>query len=91
MTGIISYSGPFSVYDDYKFITRAELENIGLSHLIGSNLLRGYMHGYFIDARLYHKVLCPIARVIILKQTIRKTIEKYQWRMNNFVLYPGHV
>ena len=45
-----------SVYDDYKFLTRRELEDLGLTHLIGSNLLRAYMHGFFIDIRLYHKV-----------------------------------
>lgn len=27
-----------------------------LSHLIGSNLLRAYMHGFFMDIRLYKKV-----------------------------------
>ena len=45
-----------TVYDDYKFVTSTELDNLGLQSLIGSNLLRGYMHGYFIDARLYNKV-----------------------------------
>lgn len=28
----------------------------GLAHLIGSSLLRAYMHGFFMDIRLYHKV-----------------------------------
>lgn len=31
----------------------------GLSHLIGSPLLRAYMHGFFMDIRLYHKVGNP--------------------------------
>jgi len=44
------------VYDDYKFVTRKELDDLGLTHLIGSNLLRAYMHGFFLDIRLYHKV-----------------------------------
>lgn len=46
------------VYDDYKFVTKNELEDLGLAHLIGSNLLRAYMHGYFLDIRLYNKVRC---------------------------------
>lgn len=45
----------FSVYDDYKFVTAEQLEEIGLSHLIGTSLLRAYMHGYFMDIRLYNK------------------------------------
>ena len=55
---ILSVNHYFSipVYDDYKFVGRSELERLGLSHLIGSNLLRAYMHGYFMDVRLYNKV-----------------------------------
>lgn len=44
-----------TVYDDYKFITREELDDLGLEHLVGSKLLRAYMHGFFMDARLYRK------------------------------------
>jgi ribosome biogenesis protein ENP2 len=36
-------------------VTKEELENIGLSNLIGTNVLRAYMHGYFMDIRLYKK------------------------------------
>jgi ribosome biogenesis protein ENP2 len=43
------------IYDDYKFVTRKELEELGLDHLEGTNLLRAYMHGYFMDVRLYNK------------------------------------
>lgn len=49
-------SGDTSLYDDYKFVTRDQLESWGLEHLIGSNLLRAYMHGYFMDIRLYERV-----------------------------------
>jgi len=44
------------IYDNYKFITQTELETLGLSHLVGTSLLRAYMHGHFIDLRLYRKV-----------------------------------
>ena len=30
---------------------------------MGTNLLRAYMHGYFIDMRLYHKVTMVIHTV----------------------------
>ena len=45
-----------TVYDDYKFVTSHDLEELGLAHLVGTPLLRAYMHGYFIDLKLYHKV-----------------------------------
>lgn len=44
-----------AVYDDYKFVTKAELEEIGLTNLLGTSMLRAYMHGYFIDIRLYNR------------------------------------
>ncbi|KAH7729244.1 hypothetical protein AAVH_02719 [Aphelenchoides avenae] len=44
-----------AVYDDYKFVTKAELEEIGLTNLLGTSMLRAYMHGYFIDMRLYNR------------------------------------
>ena len=44
-----------TVYDDYKFVTKEDLESLGLDHLMGTNFLRAYMHGFFIDMRLYHK------------------------------------
>jgi ribosome biogenesis protein ENP2 len=44
-----------TLYDDYKFITRKELTRLGLDHLVGTNLLKAYMHGFFVDLRLYQK------------------------------------
>ncbi|KAJ1549237.1 hypothetical protein HK405_007305, partial [Cladochytrium tenue] len=44
-----------AIYDDYKFVTRKELARLGLDHLIGTNLLKAYMHGFFVDLRLYQK------------------------------------
>lgn len=41
------------VFDDYKFVTREELSGLGLDSLIGSNMMRAYMHGFFIDSKLY--------------------------------------
>ncbi len=44
------------MYDDFKFVTRDELDAIGLSHMIGTDLLRAYMHGFFMDQRLYSRL-----------------------------------
>ncbi|KAK1171848.1 nucleolar protein 10-like [Acipenser oxyrinchus oxyrinchus] len=68
-----------TVYDDYKFVTRKDLDNLGLAHLIGSPLLRAYMHGFFMDIRLYHKVKTmanPFAYDEYRKDKIRQKIEE---------------
>ncbi|KAI8559179.1 hypothetical protein RHMOL_Rhmol04G0153000 [Rhododendron molle] len=44
-----------TIYDDFKFLTKEDLERLNLTNLIGTNLLRAYMHGFFIDYRLYKK------------------------------------
>ncbi|XP_027069093.1 uncharacterized protein [Coffea arabica] len=44
-----------TIYDDFKFLTKEDLAKLNLTNLIGTNLLRAYMHGYFINYRLYKK------------------------------------
>ena len=45
-----------SVYDNYKFLTVPQLRSFNLDHLVGrTNLLRPYMHGYFVAQRLYEE------------------------------------
>jgi ribosome biogenesis protein ENP2 len=48
--------GGLGVYDDYRFVTRDELSALGLGHLVGTPLLKAYMHGYFMDSKLYARV-----------------------------------
>uniref|UniRef100_A0A671UA75 Nucleolar protein 10 n=1 Tax=Sparus aurata TaxID=8175 RepID=A0A671UA75_SPAAU len=79
LTEELEESPESTVYDDYKFVTRKDLENLGLSHLVGSSLLRAYMHGYFMDIRLYHKVKTmanPFAYEEYRKDKIRQKIEE---------------
>jgi NUC153 domain len=49
-------SGQETVFENYKFVTRDDLEKLGISNLIGTPMLRGYMHGFFIDVKLYNRV-----------------------------------
>ncbi|KAK1988063.1 WD40-repeat-containing domain protein [Colletotrichum cereale] len=43
-------------YDNYKFLTLPELKQLSMEHLIGkTNLLRPYMHGYFVASKLYEQ------------------------------------
>jgi ribosome biogenesis protein ENP2 len=68
-----------SVFDDYKFVTREELQQLGLLHLIGtSNLLRAYMHGFLIDASLHARVrsvLDPEAIDRVRRERVRASME----------------
>lgn len=44
------------VYDNYKFVSSAQLAELSLDHLLSStNVLRPYMHGYFVPQRLYEQ------------------------------------
>jgi len=44
------------VYEDYKFITRDEVEKYGIQDMIGTGYLKAYMHGYFMHIKLYNKI-----------------------------------
>jgi ribosome biogenesis protein ENP2 len=55
LTEELEESRTATVYDDYKFVTREELQELGLDHLVGSPLLRAHLHGFFMDIRLYRK------------------------------------
>lgn len=45
-----------SVYDNFKFLTMPQLRSLNLDHLVGrTNLLRPYMHGYFVGQQLYEE------------------------------------
>jgi ribosome biogenesis protein ENP2 len=70
-----------SVYEDYKFVTRDEVEQLGISNLIGTNLLRGYMHGYFMNVGLYSKVRAvanPFEYDEYRKKKIKEKMEEKQ-------------
>ena len=41
------------VYDNFKFLTGAQLKQLNLAHLVGTSTVKPYMHGYFVHSRLY--------------------------------------
>src|SRR5271169_4332311 len=68
-----------ATYDNYKFVTRKELAAIGLDKLVGTNVVKSYMHGYFIDVRLYEQarlIANPFAYEEYREKKIREKIDK---------------
>ncbi|KAG5991285.1 hypothetical protein E4U52_003847 [Claviceps spartinae] len=67
-------------YDNYKFLTVPELKQLSLAHLIGkTNLLRPYMHGYFVAFKLYEQaklIINPYAWEEDRVKRIKDKIEK---------------
>ncbi|CEP06974.1 hypothetical protein [Parasitella parasitica] len=67
------------IYDEYKFVTRKELAALGLEHLMGTNVLKAYMHGFFVDLRLYEKarlIANPFAYDDYRERVVKDKIEK---------------
>merc|ERR1719378_1897779 len=78
ITEELDESNTATVYDDYKFVTLAELQELGIDHLIGSSLLRAHLHGYFINIKLYKKVLSRVPTNTLenaKKDLIKKQLE----------------
>lgn len=45
-----------SAFEDFRFVTAKDVEELGASNLIGTPMLKAYMHGFFIDIKLYRKL-----------------------------------
>ncbi|KAG7169607.1 Nucleolar protein 10-like [Homarus americanus] len=70
-------------YDDYKFVTEDELKQLGLHDLIGSNMLRAVMHGYYMDVRLYSKaklIANPFDYNDFMKRKVKQKISEENQR-----------
>ncbi|GMH41351.1 hypothetical protein BSKO_09261 [Bryopsis sp. KO-2023] len=68
-----------SLYDDYRFISQSDVAKLGLTHLIGTPMLKAYMHGYFMDDRLYKKaqsVSDPLVQETERQKHIKKKMEE---------------
>lgn len=48
-------SSGVNAYEDFKFVDQAELTRLNLGHLVGTPLLRPYMHGFFLSLKLYER------------------------------------
>mmetsp|Transcript_11624 Transcript_11624/g.35814 ORF Transcript_11624/g.35814 Transcript_11624/m.35814 type:complete len:546 (-) Transcript_11624:12-1649(-) len=69
------------VYDDYRFVSKTELEDLGGASFVGTPQLRAHMHGYFMDARLYKRLraaAAPYAYEDYKKQKVAKALKAKQ-------------
>ncbi|MBW0504409.1 hypothetical protein O181_044124 [Austropuccinia psidii MF-1] len=81
MTEEMEESNEVTLYDDYKFVSEVELKALSLDHLVGTPALRPYMHGYFIDLRLYAKakaIANPFAYVEHRDKLVKERLQKEQ-------------
>ncbi|KAK3074697.1 Small ribosomal subunit biogenesis [Teratosphaeriaceae sp. CCFEE 6253] len=68
--------GAGEVYDNYKFLDMKQLRDFSLDHLIGqTNLLRPYMHGYFVAQKLYEQARL-LANPDLAESARQKTIQE---------------
>ncbi|KAG5998071.1 hypothetical protein E4U43_002510 [Claviceps pusilla] len=66
-------------YDNYKFLTVPELKQLSLAHLIGkTNLLRPYMHGYFVASKLYEQAKLIVNPYAWEEDRIKRIKEKVE-------------
>lgn len=67
---------PGEVYDNYKFLSMAQLKALNLEHLVGTtSLLRPYMHGYFVAQQLYEEARL-ISNPELWQEQRQKTIQE---------------
>lgn len=64
-----------STYEDYKFVTKTDLENMNASHLIGTNALLPYMHGFYMQNKLA-EIHTPLTQESHRKKRLREELDK---------------
>jgi ribosome biogenesis protein ENP2 len=52
----LSSSASTDLYEDYIFLTREQLAALGAEKLIGSSVVKAYMHGYWMDRKVHAKL-----------------------------------
>ena len=70
--------GNETIYENYKFVSRDDVEELGITNLIGTPMLRGYMHGFFMDINLYNRVKAvanPFAYEDYRKKKLKERLE----------------
>lgn len=68
-----------SVYENFRFVDKDMLKQLNLSQYVGTNVVRSYMHGYFIHQDLYDQarsIANPFAYKEHREREIKKRIEK---------------
>ncbi|CAJ1959210.1 unnamed protein product [Cylindrotheca closterium] len=53
---VLVREGEETVFENYKFVSRDDLESLGVSDLVGTPMLKAYMHGFFMDISLYNRI-----------------------------------
>lgn len=71
------------VYENYKFVSSHNLEGLGLGHLVGTDILKPYMHGYFVHQRLYRRAVEVSEPFAYDKYRKDKAIEKLEAKRQN--------
>lgn len=68
-----------SVYANFRFVEKDVLKSLNLEQYIGTNLLKPYMHGYFVSQEIYDKaraIANPFAYEEHRQREIKKRMEK---------------
>lgn len=74
LTEELEESNNSTVYEDYKFLTQSEVDELGATGLIGTAMLKSYMHGYFMEMKLYWK-LRAVSKPFEYEEHRKKTIQ----------------
>jgi len=84
LTEELEESNATSLYDDFKFVTATDLEKLQASHLIGTPMLKAYMHGFFMELKAYQKLTLsndPFAFEKYKQDQIEKRLSKQRERI----------
>lgn len=71
------------VYDEFKFVTLEEIEELGCANLIGTKMLKSYLHGYLMHIKLYHQLTAKQDTFKYLKYQQEQIKEKMEEKVKS--------
>ena len=63
------------VFDEYKFVSKQEIYDLGCEGLINTKMLKEHMHGYLMHLKLFNKLKSKMEGISYLEQR-QQRIEK---------------
>jgi ribosome biogenesis protein ENP2 len=63
------------VYDEYKFVSKQEVFELGCENLVNTKMLKEYMHGYLMHLKLFNKLKDKLHNADLLEKRKRKIDE----------------
>lgn len=78
-----------NVYDEFRFLSKEDLEKVNGGHLIGTKFVKSYMQGFVIKAKFYEKLRAEAQPFDLEEHKKKKLEERLEREMKDKIYVKG--